>query len=108
MIALPAAAPTDEPAPSLPVSVTAATRSSSTIGSISLLPTSSVANMPSGRPLARKISSIFSATPVTFAACFSTTALPAMSAGAAARNTCQYGKFHGMIASSTPSGRNAT
>ena len=108
MIPLPASAPTDEPAASLPVSVTAATRSSSTIGSICLLPTSSVAKRPSGKPLARKISSIFSATPVTFEACLSTIALPAMSAGAAARNACQYGKFHGMIASSTPSGRNAT
>ena len=30
--------------------------------------------------------------------------LPAISAGAAKRMTCQKGKFHGMIASTVPSG----
>ncbi len=83
-------------------------RSSSTIGSISLLPTSRVVNAPAGKPAARKISSIASAQPLTLEACLSTIVLPAISAGAAARNACQYGKFQGMIASRTPSGRNAT
>ena len=31
-------------------------------------------------------------------------AQPAISAGAANRNTCQYGKFHGITASTGPSG----
>ena len=44
----------------------------------------------------------------TFDACLSTAPLPAMSAGAAKRNTCQNGKFQGMIASTTPSGSKAT
>ena len=49
-----------------------------------------------------------SAQPGTLEACFSTPVLPAMSAGAANRYTCQSGKFHGMTASTTPSGSNAT
>ena len=40
----------------------------------------------------------------TFDACLSRTTLPAISAGAATRNTCQNGKFHGMIARIAPSG----
>ena len=44
----------------------------------------------------------------TFVACLSTAPLPAISAGAAKRNTCQNGKFQGMIASTTPSGSKAT
>ena len=59
-------------------------------------------------PPRTKISSIASAQPGTFDACFSTPALPAISAGAANRKTCQNGKFHGMMASTTPSGSNAT
>ena len=55
-----------------------------------------------------RISSIASAHPGTFEACFSTPALPAISAGAAKRKTCQNGKFHGMTASTTPSGSKAT
>ncbi len=47
---------------------------------------------------------IASAVAGTFEACLSATALPAASAGAAARKTCQYGKFHGITASTTPSG----
>ena len=41
----------------------------------------------------------------TLLACLSRPTLPAMSAGAAKRMACQSGKFHGMIASTTPSGR---
>ena len=40
----------------------------------------------------------------TFDACFSTIPLPAISAGAPKRKTCQNGKFHGMIARTVPSG----
>ena len=63
---------------------------------------------PFGNPACTNISSIASAQPGTFDACFRTPALPAMSAGAANRKTCQNGKFHGMTASTTPSGSNAT
>ena len=45
-----------------------------------------------------------SAQPGTFEACLRTAPLPAMSAGAAKRITCQNGKFQGMMASTTPMG----
>ena len=38
----------------------------------------------------------------TLEACFSSPTLPAMSAGAAKRKTCQNGKFHGITASTGP------
>ena len=44
----------------------------------------------------------------TLEACLSSPTLPAISAGAAKRKTCQNGKFHGIIASTTPSGWYAT
>ena len=40
----------------------------------------------------------------TFDACLSRPTLPAISAGAAKRTTCQNGKFHGITASTGPSG----
>ena len=40
----------------------------------------------------------------TLEACFSSPTLPAISAGAAKRNTCQNGKFHGITASTGPIG----
>jgi hypothetical protein len=40
----------------------------------------------------------------TLEACFSTPTLPAIRAGAAKRKTCQKGKFHGITASTGPSG----
>jgi hypothetical protein len=61
-----------------------------------------------GNPAFLKISSMASAEPMTFEACFRTPAFPAMSAGAAKRNTCQKGKFQGMTASTTPIGSKAT
>jgi hypothetical protein len=45
---------------------------------------------------------------VVLLACLSTAVLPAIRAGAAKRITCQSGKFQGMIASTVPSGSNAT
>ncbi len=48
------------------------------------------------------------AQPGTFEACLSSPALPAISAGAANRNTCQKGKFHGITASTTPMGWKVT
>ena len=41
----------------------------------------------------------------TLEACLSNPTLPAIRAGAAKRNTCQKGKFHGMTASTGPIGR---
>ena len=72
------------------------------------LPIKRVRNTPFGNPACTKRSSIAIAQPGTFDACFNTPALPAISAGAAKRNTCQNGKFHGITASTTPSGSNAT
>ena len=40
----------------------------------------------------------------TFEECFSNPTLPAISAGAAKRNTCQNGKFQGITASTGPIG----
>src|SRR6266498_5018684 len=65
---------------------------------------SSVWKTPSANPARQKISSMASAHCGTLDACFSSPTLPAMSAGAANRNTCQNGKFHGMMASTGPSG----
>ena len=59
---------------------------------------------PSGKPASRKTSSMARAVPGTLPACLSRPTLPAISAGAAKRKTCQKGKFQGMIASTGPSG----
>ena len=67
-----------------------------------------VRKTPAGRSLRRITSSMARAQPGTFEACLSTAVLPAMSAGAAKRKTCQKGKFQGMIARTTPSGANST
>jgi hypothetical protein len=40
--------------------------------------------------------------------CFKTPVLPAIRPGAAKRNTCQNGKFHGMTARITPRGSKVT
>ena len=108
MICCPAAAATCSPAALEPVSVTAATRGSAISRATAAPGTSSVRNNPSGSPASRNTSSIASAHCGTFEACFSTAALPAISAGAAKRNTCQNGKFQGMMARTTPSGSKAT
>ncbi len=44
----------------------------------------------------------------TFSACLSRPTLPATSAGARKRTACQNGKFHGITASTTPSGSYTT
>ena len=44
----------------------------------------------------------------TLDACLSNPTLPAMSPGAAKRKTCQKGKFHGITASTAPTGRKCT
>ena len=63
---------------------------------------------PRGNPASRKTSSMASAHCGTFDACLSSPTLPAISAGAAKRNTCQNGKFQGMTARTGPIGRNRT
>jgi len=100
----PAASPMLRPAPSLPVSVAAAMRGSSSSLLARLPSMSKVWKAPSGNPAARKTSSMASAHCGTLEACFSTAAFPATSPGAAKRKTCQSGKFHGITASTTPSG----
>ena len=69
-------------------------------------PTRTVEKRPRGKPASRKTSSIASALRGTLEACLRIPALPAISAGAAKRNTCQKGKFHGITASTGPSGWN--
>ena len=101
----PAVRATATPAASLPVSVAAATRSSRSTASTLPLPISRVWNTSSGKPASRNSSSMNSAVCGTLLACLSSPTLPAASAGAANRIACQSGKFHGMIASTTPIGR---
>ncbi len=103
--AAPARAATARPARVLPVNVTAATRGSSITAPTRLSSRRNTWNSPSGTPAVRSTSWIASAQPVTFGACLSRAAFPATRAGAAKRNTCQKGKFHGMIASTVPIGR---
>ena len=69
---------------------------------------SAVRKSPRGKPAALKMSSIASAHCGTFEACLSRPALPAISAGAAKRKTCQKGKFHGITARMMPSGSKRT
>jgi len=95
------------PAASLPVSVTAWMRGSAIACSACAAEIMRALNTPRGKPASRKISSSACAHCGTLDACLSTMVLPAISAGAAARKTCQKGKFHGMMASTVPSGRYA-
>jgi len=106
--AKPAREATDWPAGVLPVSVTAAIRGSSMIACTAEASMSSAWKQPSGKPARRKISSIASAHCGTLEACLSRPTLPAMSAGAAKRKTCQKGKFHGITASTGPRGSKRT
>ena len=102
LISLPAMAATDCPAGPDPVSVAAVTRSSRRIASTRAELTSRVWNAPSGKPARANRSCRNSAVCGTFDACLSSPTLPAISAGAAKRMTCQSGKFHGMMASTGP------
>jgi hypothetical protein len=106
--AAPAAAATNAPARSEPVSVTAATRGSAISLALTsgTLPAATIrlVKTPSGAPACRKTSSSAIAVPETFGACLSSAVLPARIAGAAKRITCQSGKFHGMTAKITPIG----
>ena len=101
---LPALAATERPARSLPVNVTAATRASRITSAAWSLSICSTPNTPAGSPAAASTSAITSAQRGTLLACLSTATLPAISAGARKRNTCQIGKFHGITASTQPIG----
>ena len=102
--ARPAASATFMPAPSLPVRVTATMRwSAMSAATLSDL-MGKFWNRPAGAPAAITISSIAAATPCTLEACFNKPTLPAMIVGARKRTTCQYGKFHGITASTGPIG----
>jgi len=102
--AAPARAASARPASSLPVRVTARIASWSTRASARAEGRRRVVKAPAGNPALAKTSSIASAHPGTLEACFRTMTLPAISAGMAARNACQSGKFQGMTASTAPSG----
>ena len=108
LMAAPAIDAIEDPARSLPVSVTAATRGSSTTRretcGTSSAATTSARNSPAGAPASANSSSMASAQPVTSGLCLSSAALPAASAAQANRSTCQNGKFHGITAKTTPSG----
>ena len=104
LMTAPAAAATARPARSLPVRVTATTRSSAKTEATLPAPMMRVGKAPSGKPARRKRSSRNSADWGTFEACLSRPTLPAMRAGAAKRTTCQRGKFQGITASTGPSG----
>ena len=58
-----------------------------------------------GSPAAARMSWQARAAPVVLGECLSSAAVPAINAGAANRNTCHSGKFHGITASTGPMGR---
>jgi len=99
-----ATAATARPAVSLPVSVAATTRRSRTTLSTTVESISRVWNTPAGKPARSKRRSRYRATCGTLEACLRSPTLPAMSAGAAKRITCQSGKFHGITARTGPRG----
>ena len=101
---LPATAATALPAPSLPVTVTAAIRSSATMAPTRRASISNVWKTPSGAPARWNSSASASAHWGTLEACLRSPTLPAIRAGAANRITCQNGKFQGITASTGPSG----
>ena len=104
LTSLPAMAATDCPAGPDPVRVAATTRSSRRMPSTRADPISRVWNAPGGKPARSNRSWRNSAVCGTFDACLSSPTLPAIRAGAAKRMTCHSGKFHGMTASTGPSG----
>ena len=101
---MPAIEATERPAPSLPVNVAAATRSSSRIAFTRLPADEQGLEDTFGEARPPAASSMLSAVWGTFEACFKRATLPTMKVGAAKRMTCQSGKFHGMTASTGPIG----
>ena len=89
----------------LPVNVTAARRSSPSSGSDSTLPRPvTVPSTPAGSPASCSARARCSATIGVSVAGLRTTALPANSAGPSFRAGVSSGSFHGVIASTTPTG----
>ena len=68
------------------------------------LPISNVRERSFGKPASRNTCSMASAQPGTFEESFITVPLPAIMPGDANRKTYKNGKFHGITASTTPSG----
>ncbi len=87
--ARPAASATFAPAPSLPVSVTAATRSSAMIAATLSDPIGRFWNRPDGASARATISATSAAQPWVSEACLSRPTLPARIVGASQRTTCQ-------------------
>ena len=100
----PARAPTAAPARAEPVRVTPRTARWATASGTSPVSTRSTRSRFGGNPASVKSPSRAMATPVTLGACLTARALPAARIGAAARMTCQKGKFQGMTARMTPRG----
>jgi len=86
---LPAVSATALPARTLPVRVTARTRSSAMASWTASGSTTSVWKTPSGMPTLWRTSSMAFAQPVTLGACLRSIVFPAASVGAATRSTCQ-------------------
>ena len=106
--AAPANAATAAPARGEPVRVTPLIRGSSMIRPIASLPTLMTANNPSGAPASSQQAASMRAERMTLGAGLSRNPLPPSRIGTAARTACQSGKFHGMMASTTPVGRYET
>ena len=104
LMSQPAWAATARPAASEPVTVTAATRGSVRRCSTWRASMRRVWKTPRGKPARRTRASMASAHCGTLEACLRRPTLPAMSAGARKRKTCQRGKFQGMTARMTPRG----
>ena len=96
------------PALPLPGMVTAAMRGSAMRPAKASTGTTTTSKAPGAKPARRNASPKARALPVTLGEWLSTKPLPAIRMEAAARNTCQKGRFHGMIPSTVPSGRYET
>jgi hypothetical protein len=101
----PASVATARPAAVEPVRVTAATRGSAMTRSIWSGPSRTLG---ASTPTSANRASRASPHPGVHGACLSRKLLPATRAGAANRMYCQNGKFHGMMANTTPSGSYCT
>jgi hypothetical protein len=106
--ASPAWAATMRPARVLPVSVTPRTHGCAINSEACRSSRKRLMNAPSANPASWNSAVRASAHCGVLGACFRSTVLPASSAGAAKRTTCQNGKFQGINASSGPSGSKRT
>ena len=98
-IAATARPPRVEPVNDTPWMRTSAMTSAMTSGSAR-----SVCTMPAGSPASAAAATIASPVPIVFGALLSSSVFPPAMTGAIIRTGCQYGKFHGMMASTVPMG----